>query len=34
MVKAADLRVEEDLTEVKDWYLELPNTQSKDSSEP
>jgi hypothetical protein len=29
MVKATDLRVEPELTEMKDWYLELPNTQKQ-----
>ncbi len=29
MVKATDLRLEPELTEVKDWYLELPNPQKQ-----
>jgi hypothetical protein len=29
MVKATDLRLESELTEVKDWYLELPNPQKQ-----
>jgi hypothetical protein len=29
MVKATDLRIEPELAEVKDWYLELPNPQKQ-----
>jgi hypothetical protein len=29
MVRTTDLRVEPELTEAKDWYLELPNTQKQ-----
>jgi hypothetical protein len=29
MVKVTDLRLEPELTEVKDWYLELPNPQKQ-----
>ncbi len=28
-MKATDLRGEPELTEVKDWYLELPNPQKQ-----
>ncbi len=29
MVRTADLRVEPELTELKDWYLELPHAQKQ-----
>jgi hypothetical protein len=29
MVRTTDLRVEPELTEAKEWYLELPNTQKQ-----